>query len=421
MVKQGLTSPCHVFCSAGVNFVGVRVITRFNNWVVRTLLLTAGMCIAVLNATDANAQSRLCRQLEAQLANVSAGGKSPQFRKYDRAAKTQSVQLKKAKRNARRSGCKTSGFSLFGANGNKGECRSLVSTIKRMERNLAQLERRRARYERGSSSAKRANILAKISANRCRDQKQAARRDERQKRRSNQISILDQIFRNNPAPSRRRNPFDDENGNRVRTILNDGAGPDLDNLKGSYRTLCVRTCDGYYFPVSFAAFEHDLDRDQKVCEAMCPGTEVKLYYHSVPDEESEDMISIAGEPYAELGTAFLYRQAGYKRKKSCGCSPPKDFSIIAGDLKPQEAVEETSYIPFPTPRPDPAADPETLANRSGGLTAQAIVRVLTPVPAIDAERDHSPSKRKVRVVGPAFLPDQEGAIDLQAQARKSAQ
>ncbi|MEX0346781.1 MAG: DUF2865 domain-containing protein [Rhizobiaceae bacterium] len=396
---------------------------QLDKWLKQTpLAVAACLCALVFTSSIAEAQSRLCRQLEAQLATASSRGNSAQFRKYDRAVKTQGDQIRKARRNARRAGCKTSGISLFGVNGNSRQCRSLVSTINRMERNLAQLERRRARYDRGGSSAVRLQILARIEANGCRDRQQVARRDQPRERQENRLSILDQIFRQDPAPSRRRNPLDDEYGNRVRTILNDGAGAGggLSGLQKNFRTLCVRTCDGYYFPVSFAVSEFDLDRDQKVCEAMCPGTEVRLYYHRVTDEESEDMISISGEPYTELGTAFLYRQPGYKREKSCGCSPPKDFSVIAGNPQPEEAVGEDNFIPFPTARPDPAADPETLANRDGGLTPDVVAKVLTPPPS--AEKEHnSPTERKVRVVGPAFLPDQEGAIDLRARDRKSVQ
>lgn len=380
------------------------------------MLVATSVGVLTLTPMDADAQSRLCRQLEAQLASTSAGGKSKQYLKYDRAVKTQRQQITKAKRNARRAGCKTDGFSLFGISRNNSQCGGLVSTINKMERNLEQLERRRARYDTGRSPAARARLLARIEANGCRDEEQVARRVDREDIRSRRVNILDQIFN---GDSRRRAPLEDENGNRIRTTLNGGLGLNPDGLQGSFRTLCVRTCDGYYFPVSYAASEYDLDRDQRVCESMCPGTEVKLYYHKVPEEESEDMISLAGEPYSELGTAFLYRQAGYQREKGCGCSPAKNFEIIAGNPKPQEAEEVEQFTPVPTPRPDPAADPETLANRGGRLSPETIARILTPPPSADTEIETG--DRKVRVVGPVFLPDQEGAIDLRAPDRRNVQ
>ena len=378
------------------------------------LLPVFSICLCTLASEPALAQSNLCSQLEAQLAAASSGGQSKQYKKYDRAVKTQRQQLKKARRNARRAGCKTGAFSLLRNSGNNRQCRSLVSTIDKMERNLSQLERRRTRYETGDSRIKRATLLARIAANGCRDKAVVARREEQLQRRSERINILDQIFN---SRSKRRGPLDDEYGNRITTTLNGSSAGSLEQL-GAYRTMCVRTCDGYYFPISITTSETLFDRDQKVCEANCPGTEVKLYYHRVPGEESEDMVSLAGEPYSELSTAFLYRQAGYRRDKSCGCSPVKDFSIIAGELKEQEAMSE-AFIPMPTPRPDPASDPETLANRSGGLTSETIARILTAPP--NDETPPTRTKNKVRVVGPVFLPDPEGAIDLQAQDRNSVQ
>jgi hypothetical protein len=64
---------------------------------------------------------------------------------------------------------------------------------------------------------------------------------------------------------------------------------------------------------------------------------------------------------------------------------------------------------MPAARPDPAADPETQANAEGGLDAATIRRLA-------AAKREKPEDRKVRVVGPKFLPDPSAAIDLQAPA-----
>ena len=70
--------------------------------------------------------------------------------------------------------------------------------------------------------------------------------------------------------------------------------------------------------------------------------------------------------------------------------------------------------PPPRERPDPALDPETAMNADGGLTAEAVRKLLLSKPAVTAEAPDD--DRKVRVVGPAFLPDPEEAIDLRAPA-----
>lgn len=379
----------------------------------------AAMSLSMLAASTHSvfAQSKLCRQLEAQLVATSAGGGgSSNFRKYDRAAKKQREQLDIARRNAKQQGCVTGGFSLFSRALNTPECRSLVTTINRMEQNLDTLERRREQYDRRSSVAERARLLAALGANGCRGAEREAMTSDGVIDRRRRVNILEQIFNE----SRRRAPLEEHDGSRIRTTLNGADGHGLGSMVGSYRTLCVRTCDGYYFPVSTSVSEFEFDRDLKACQAMCPGTEVELYVHKFPGEESEDMVSLAGAPYTELPAAFLYRQPGYEREKSCGCSPVKNFQIVAGEPKIAEETADTEVnVPFPTERPDPAADPETLDNRDGGLTLATIARILMPNPV--ADKTETIGGRKVRVVGPVFLPDPEGAIDLRARDRNSVQ
>src|SRR5688572_4629876 len=38
------------------------------------------------------------------------------------------------------------------------------------------------------------------------------------------------------------------------------------SVAGTYRTWCVRSCDGYYFPVSFSTTREHLSTDQVTCE-----------------------------------------------------------------------------------------------------------------------------------------------------------
>ena len=47
-----------------------------------------------------------------------------------------------------------------------------------------------------------------------------------------------------------------------------------------YRTLCVRTCDGYYFPISFSAGRQRFKTDEVVCKAMYGSATAELYVHS---------------------------------------------------------------------------------------------------------------------------------------------
>jgi hypothetical protein len=85
----------------------------------------------------------------------------------------------------------------------------------------------------------------------------------------------------------------------------------------TYRTMCVRLCDGYYWPVSFATLKDNFERDEKACTRSC-SSPVALYYHANPGGRVEDMVSLQGLPYKDLATAFLHR-ATYDA--NCKCRP----------------------------------------------------------------------------------------------------
>ncbi len=85
----------------------------------------------------------------------------------------------------------------------------------------------------------------------------------------------------------------------------------------TFRTVCVRLCDGYYWPISSAAPEDALDRDSKICEQSC-STPALLYFYPGLNGQPEDMVNLKGEPYARLSKAFAYRTT---YDPSCKCKP----------------------------------------------------------------------------------------------------
>ncbi len=356
-------------------------------WLMAMLCLAAWLSAPV----DASAQSRLCRQLEAQLADAGRGGDSAspsQLRRYNLAIKAQREQLQKARRMLQRSSCSNS-------DDNRGSaCASYDSQIGRMERNLRSLESKRDQLVSGGGGnprRDRARILAALDANSCRDAPQADEPRERVARRDGG-SLFDRLFGGNRRYEEEPPPITERE--RVRTTID---GDMSDNYGGSHRTLCVRTCDGYYWPISYASSRSDFARDSQNCETMCPGTEVRLFTHRVPDQESEEMVDLAGKPYADMSTAFKYREAGFQRPADCTCrAAPKNFSIIAGDGAKDGDGDVAAVLP--QPRPDPAADPETEANRNGRLDQDVVKRLIASGPTTETDR-------KVRVVGPAYLPD----------------
>lgn len=89
------------------------------------------------------------------------------------------------------------------------------------------------------------------------------------------------------------------------------------NLADGYRTVCVRLCDGYYFPVSAAAAPGEFQRDEATCRASC-ASPAKLFVYRNKDGSSETMTDLTGMPYGALATAYQYRVS---YDAACTCSP----------------------------------------------------------------------------------------------------
>lgn len=381
-------------------------------------LIAFALALVVLVPDMAVAASRVCRQLEAELAGAGRPRPSQASGKQDAAIARQREQLRLAKRQARGAGC---GFRLFG--GGSSSCDGLRQKIDGMERNLATLERRRARSA-DAGGRSRSQIMAALEANGCRE-RSAAQRDL-PRGLDGPRNLLDRLF--GGAIGRRDSAGElgapalrgDENRQARQAPrpeggwVNDGGRIRYMAPPDRYRTLCVRACDGYFFPLSASSTPSNFERDQANCQSSCPGTAVELYYHR-PDQQSADMVSgLSGQPYADLPAAWLYRQTGVPSPAGCSCSALKN-----GETKNYSTIAGSPPAAAPSPAaPETASAPETPAGGDGGLDAEA------PRPtavAPEADRSTAPaSGRKVRVVGPAFLPAPEEAADPPAPVRTEA-
>lgn len=341
------------------------------------LILTATMA----PTTPAHANTQQCKALSRQLASLPRGN-SANYRKYDKAAKRQATELAKAKQLRSRANCNF----LSG-----GKCSSLRNSIRKMESNYRKLISTRDRFG-NSGSAKRASIKRKIAALRC-----------------------GSITRTVKSTTKNRSKIIVRGTDSLRPSIS--TAPQL----GGFRTMCVRTCDGYYFPVSHASKASQMARDESICRALCPATETRLYVHRNTDQETEDMVSLSGEPYTALATAFKYRTHAKDPYCTCGTANPRSAGLALpetqrlSDLAPAQDQQEAflQRLPVPTTRPNLFADAETQADEATGLTAETILRF---VGQDSGEMQLSSSTKKVRVVGPQFLPDPSTAIDLQAPA-----
>ncbi len=107
-----------------------------------------------------------------------------------------------------------------------------------------------------------------------------------------------------------RDDDDDDDGRHGRRqSSNDGSG--------KVRTVCVRLCDGFYWPISNAISPRNLGRDAGKCRASC-GEEAVLYHEPAPGGDTDKLVDGGGKPYTELRNAFLYRKT---RVEGCSCKP----------------------------------------------------------------------------------------------------
>ncbi len=77
---------------------------------------------------------------------------------------------------------------------------------------------------------------------------------------------------------------------------------------GQYRTMCVRMCDGYYFPVSFKASSNQFGTDTQFCNSDCYNAPTKLFYYANPGGSIENMRALDGVLYKDIANAFKYRK-----------------------------------------------------------------------------------------------------------------
>jgi hypothetical protein len=86
---------------------------------------------------------------------------------------------------------------------------------------------------------------------------------------------------------------------------------------GPYTTMCVRSCDGFYFPLHQREHPQNFPRDAKSCSSEC-GSEARLFYFPFHTGKPATMIDLAGRKYADEPYAFAFRRSIVQ---GCACRP----------------------------------------------------------------------------------------------------
>ncbi|HWP27522.1 MAG TPA: DUF2865 domain-containing protein [Xanthobacteraceae bacterium] len=364
------------------------------------IVVVAAIAIAEAQAPPAPpaSQNPVCARLESQLNALDRGGseqaRMEQLRRLEDAANKQQFELDRLIAQSRREGC-GSGFFLFG--GQPAQCGQINAQVQQaravLDRIHADIDR--LRQPGAEREGQRRSLLIALAQNDCGPQyrQQAAAAQPR--------GFFETLFGGLPIFG----------NNPIIATPPPAGSPNLPGLPGSdflqtgtYRTLCVRLCDGFYFPISFAVTPSRFREDERVCQRTCPAAEVALYVHRNPGEDVNQAVSLSGQPYTQLPNAFLYRK---ELVSTCGCRRPGETwaqalkhldsraTIESGDI----LVDEQRAKQLSQPRVDAQGRPiriDPRARPGAGTTAETGA-------VVEGSEKPDPN-RKVRSVGPTFLP-----------------
>jgi hypothetical protein len=316
-------------------------------------------------------------RLETQLATINAGSADPtradQIKRGEDAVAKQQADLDRAVAQAHKQGCAGEGFfALF--SGLSPQCGPITQQIQQMRGNLDRAMSDLEQLKGGNSDqeSQRRALIGQLAQNSCGAQYTAAANAD------GPSSIFGTLF-----------------GGTV--VTGDDGAP-----AGTYHTVCVRTCDGYYFPISYSTVPSRFADDQRACQRSCPAAEVTLYSYQNPGQDIDQAVSINGQPYTALPAAYQYRKAF---TPACSCRKPgqswadalKDAddstTLESGDIVVNDQTAKTlSQVPQPGGKPKPGTNPPDASALAGP-------------PANTANPDQG--KRTIRVVGPPFVSQQQ--------------
>lgn len=299
----------------------------------RTVALAA-MGLAVLSSAEAFAQSQYnrerCAALEQQLVSDWQRSNSPQegVTRID----TELVKLRRTRRkleiDADKRECYEEIF-IFGRSLKRTEaCIALDRDIQRARRDISRLEEERKSLTNSAQRRlRRDDLVAELARQGCGS---TYEREYAARRRNNSFFSL----------------WEDSDGGFDRGYQN--TQPEQSALPfASYRTMCVRLCDGYYFPISFSTIGSRFAEDELKCQEQCAAP-AQLFVYRNPGEDVEQMVSLDGRPYSDLENAWRNRKE-YVKGCSCKAYEYSEEQILQSE---QERAKQANASGNPPSRVD---------------------------------------------------------------------
>ena len=166
---------------------------------------------------------------------------------------------------------------------------------------------------------------------------------------------------------------------------------------GRYRAVCVRTCDGFFFPITNSTYAGQLAQDATMCQANCAAPS-ELYVYRNPGQEIDQAISLNGTAYKDLPNAFKYRKTYVK---GCSCKEteynPTEIEAASqkaeatpapgkpgAKKKPAAPVAEAAAPPADAQQPPTQLNLEMTGATANAPAQQAAAPAAPPAPAAAA-------------------------------------
>lgn len=287
------------------------------------------------------AQSPACNAWRSELASLQGqrGGDARAAQQAQRVG----AQLSQLAGQFRAMGCERGGFLFFGEQP-PPQCGGIRAQMNQLQ---AQYQAWQRQAQAGGVDQRRAQLQAMIDGN-CRAQ------PERR-------GFFETIFGLEP----RRPPEIDS----TLPELDPDQLPTEDRPRqGGPYTVCVRSCDGYFFPL--ANSPNGREGQDEMCQALCPGTETTAFGMSNGGDIQNAVQRSTGTPYASLPNAGKYTRS-FDAACTCKARGESWAQVLrnAEDLlekrKGDIIVTEQRSLEMSRPKPDPKADPKADAKRKG--------------------------------------------------------
>jgi hypothetical protein len=156
--------------------------------------------------------------------------------------------------------------------------------------------------------------------------------------------------------------------------------PESETPQGGSEVLCVRHCDGYFFPMNYS--ERGGASLSDFCQASCPNAEVSVYTR-VPGQEIQTAVGLDGKPYMDLPAALKYQKS---LDPSCSCRSSgaswADTLANAERILNNGGTRDAMITPeksaeMALPKPDPHAKPTSKSDDIQATDAAAAAQVPT--------------------------------------------